>query len=204
MAAHRDGFPVRWTARQRLEPAQHRIHFTHVRGISRGMEVTWFLDADGPQRPCARSSSGLRVMMRCPCVERRGCAWALLRLLNFLAVSLCLPVPTTVADDTRVLPQGRWRVSAEARFSLPITQRFTPDGGTEDIAIDFNRELNSTVFTDLSRVETAFRLPASSATFGRSVVDFGRHIQIYTVEGGLWPHGSTLHRPAHALLAPND
>ena len=48
MAAHRDGFPVRWTARQRLEPHQHRIHFTHVRGISRGMEVTWFLEADGP------------------------------------------------------------------------------------------------------------------------------------------------------------
>jgi aromatase len=48
MAAHRDGFPVRWTARQRLEPAQHRIHFTHVRGISRGMDVTWFLEADGP------------------------------------------------------------------------------------------------------------------------------------------------------------
>jgi ribosome-associated toxin RatA of RatAB toxin-antitoxin module len=48
MAAHRDGFPVRWTARQRLEPTQHRIHFTHVRGISRGMAVTWFLEADGP------------------------------------------------------------------------------------------------------------------------------------------------------------
>jgi ribosome-associated toxin RatA of RatAB toxin-antitoxin module len=48
MAAHRDGFPVRWTARQRLEPHQHRIHFTHVRGISRGMDVTWFLEADGP------------------------------------------------------------------------------------------------------------------------------------------------------------
>ena len=48
MAAHRDGFPVWWTARQRLDPAQHQIHFTHVRGISRGMEVTWFLEADGP------------------------------------------------------------------------------------------------------------------------------------------------------------
>jgi ribosome-associated toxin RatA of RatAB toxin-antitoxin module len=48
MAAHRDGFPVRWTARQRLDPARHQIYFTHVRGISRGMEVTWFLDADGP------------------------------------------------------------------------------------------------------------------------------------------------------------
>ena len=48
MAAQRDGFPVHWTACQRLEPTQHRIHFTHVRGISRGMVVTWFLEADGP------------------------------------------------------------------------------------------------------------------------------------------------------------
>ena len=48
MAAHRNGFPVRWTARQHLDPSHHRIHFTHVRGISRGMEVTWFLEADGP------------------------------------------------------------------------------------------------------------------------------------------------------------
>jgi uncharacterized membrane protein len=48
MAAHRDGFPVRWTAHQRLDPLRHQIHFTHVRGISRGMVVTWFLDADGP------------------------------------------------------------------------------------------------------------------------------------------------------------
>jgi ribosome-associated toxin RatA of RatAB toxin-antitoxin module len=47
MAAHRDGFPVWWVARQRLEPAKHQIHFTHVRGISRGMEVTWFLQAHG-------------------------------------------------------------------------------------------------------------------------------------------------------------
>src|SRR5258706_110237 len=35
MAAHRDGFPLRLTARQRLEPHQHRIHFTHIRGIIR-------------------------------------------------------------------------------------------------------------------------------------------------------------------------
>lgn len=48
MAAHRDGIPVRWTARQRLDWACHQMHFTHVRGITRGMEVTWFLDAEGP------------------------------------------------------------------------------------------------------------------------------------------------------------
>jgi hypothetical protein len=48
MAAHRDGFPVRWVAHQRLQQEHCQIHFTHVRGISRGMEVTWFLEGDGP------------------------------------------------------------------------------------------------------------------------------------------------------------
>lgn len=48
MAAHRDGFPVRWTARQRVDRERYQIHFTHVRGISRGMEVCWFLEAEGP------------------------------------------------------------------------------------------------------------------------------------------------------------
>jgi hypothetical protein len=43
MAAHRASLPVRWTACQRLEPTHHRIRFTHVRGISRGMEVPGFL-----------------------------------------------------------------------------------------------------------------------------------------------------------------
>lgn len=47
MAAHRDGFPVRWTARQQLDPNRNQIHFTHVRGISRGMQVTWFLETGG-------------------------------------------------------------------------------------------------------------------------------------------------------------
>lgn len=47
MAARRNGFPVWWVARQRLDPLRYQIHFTHVRGISRGMEVTWFLHAEG-------------------------------------------------------------------------------------------------------------------------------------------------------------
>jgi hypothetical protein len=102
--------------------------------------------------------------------------------LIILVVSLLFPIHTTVADDATVLPQGVWRVGAEARFSLPITKRFTSDGGTEDLAADCNRDLKSTTFSDLRLVETAFRLPAGSATFGRSVVDFERHIQIYTLQ----------------------
>jgi hypothetical protein len=104
------------------------------------------------------------------------------RLLLFLVVSVLLPGHATLADDALVLPRGVWRVSTEARFSLPITKRFTPSGGTQDLAADFNRELNSTVFSDLRLVEAAFRLPMGSATFGRSVVDVERHIQIYTLQ----------------------
>jgi hypothetical protein len=104
------------------------------------------------------------------------------RLMIVLFVGLLCPVRVAVADDALVMPRGVWRASVDARFSLPITERFTPSGGTEALATDFNRNLNSTVFRDLQLVEAAFRLPAGSATFGRSVVDFERHIQIYTLQ----------------------
>src|SRR2546429_1151316 len=103
-----------------------------------------------------------------------------LRIL--LVAGLLFPVHVTVADDAMVLPHGVFHVSVDARFSLPITERFTPSGGTEALATDFDRNLNSTVFRDLRLVEAAFRLPAGSATLGRSVVDVERHIQIYTVQ----------------------
>jgi hypothetical protein len=103
--------------------------------------------------------------------------WAIV----FLVVNMSLSVHVTWADDASVLPSGVFRVSADARFSLPITKRFTPSGRTEDLAADFNRDLNSTTFSDLRLVEAAFHLAAGSATFGRSVVDFERHIQIYTL-----------------------
>jgi ribosome-associated toxin RatA of RatAB toxin-antitoxin module len=48
MAARRDvlpvvrlGIPLRWTARQRLDPATPRIEFEHVGGVTRGMRVAW-------------------------------------------------------------------------------------------------------------------------------------------------------------------
>jgi hypothetical protein len=41
MAARRDWFPVRWTAVQELFPAEHRITYRHVRGVTRGMWVEW-------------------------------------------------------------------------------------------------------------------------------------------------------------------
>ena len=44
MAASRDGFPVKWRARQELRPEERRILFKHIGGVTRGMEVEWKLE----------------------------------------------------------------------------------------------------------------------------------------------------------------
>ena len=41
MKARRGRIPVWWWARQVLMPAERRIRYTHLRGITRGMEVEW-------------------------------------------------------------------------------------------------------------------------------------------------------------------
>jgi len=46
MKARRGWVPVWWWARQRLIPAERRIRFTHLRGVTRGMEVEWRLEPD--------------------------------------------------------------------------------------------------------------------------------------------------------------
>ncbi|MBI4277559.1 MAG: SRPBCC family protein [Armatimonadetes bacterium] len=43
MAAHRDGFPVKWRAVQEVRPADGVIRFAHVRGVTKGMQVEWRL-----------------------------------------------------------------------------------------------------------------------------------------------------------------
>lgn len=88
-------------------------------------------------------------------------------------------VPVTFADDAAVLPKGVFHFSIDGLISLPITKRFTKDGDKEDLATDFNTNLNSSIFSGLSLVEAGFGMPPGSATFGRSVVNFKRYIQIY-------------------------
>ena len=44
MKARRGWIPLAWRARQTLLPAEHRIRFTHVRGVTRGMDVEWRLE----------------------------------------------------------------------------------------------------------------------------------------------------------------
>ncbi|HEU4798024.1 MAG TPA: SRPBCC family protein [bacterium] len=41
------GWPARWTARQERYPAEGRIVFRHLAGITRGMVVEWRLDPIG-------------------------------------------------------------------------------------------------------------------------------------------------------------
>lgn len=47
MKARRGWIPIRWRARQTVLPELHRIRFTHVRGVTRGMEVEWRLEPIG-------------------------------------------------------------------------------------------------------------------------------------------------------------
>jgi hypothetical protein len=103
-------------------------------------------------------------------------------ILGTIIAGCSLVAPGAFADDATVLPQGNFRFSIDGLISLPITKRFTKGGGKEDIATDFNANLNSSIFSDLSLVEAGFGLPAGSATFGRSVVDFKRHIEIYAFQ----------------------
>ena len=42
--ASRDGFPVKWRAKQELFPETQRITFVHTGGITKGMWVEWRLE----------------------------------------------------------------------------------------------------------------------------------------------------------------
>jgi ribosome-associated toxin RatA of RatAB toxin-antitoxin module len=41
------GLPVAWRARTWNEPASLRLRFVHIAGATKGMDVTWRIDADG-------------------------------------------------------------------------------------------------------------------------------------------------------------
>ncbi len=76
------------------------------------------------------------------------------------------------ADSAEVLPKGRSAVFIEGKFFLPITERYNQDGHEEDLAVDFNTNLNSRVFPSLRLVEVGFGMPAGSGSLGSSVVSF--------------------------------
>ena len=90
----------------------------------------------------------------------------------FCLLFLMGTIRLSYGDSAEVLPKGVFRGDVEYSYYLPIDQRFDPDGNEEDLAADYNTNLNSSVFPDLGLVEIGFGMPAGSASLGESVVDF--------------------------------
>jgi len=65
MSARRGMIPVFWHAVQTPDSATRRIHFRHVRGVTRGMEVVWTLE---PERGGTRARILHELDLRWPWV----------------------------------------------------------------------------------------------------------------------------------------
>ena len=73
------------------------------------------------------------------------------------------------ADTADVLPKGVVSFDTTYYHYFDITKRYNPDGDSEDLAADYNGDLNSNVFPDLAALDTYV---GGNATIGKSVVDF--------------------------------
>ena len=81
-------------------------------------------------------------------------------------------VHNSYADSAEVLPKGIARGDVEYSYYFPIDEKFDPDGNVEDIAKDYNTNMNSNLFPSLKLLEAGFGMPDGSASLGESVVDF--------------------------------
>jgi len=73
------------------------------------------------------------------------------------------------AESAEVLPKGVFSFDATYYHYFDIKKRYNPDGDSEDLAVDYNRNLNSNVFPDLAPLDP---LVGGEASIGRSVVKF--------------------------------
>lgn len=93
--------------------------------------------------------------------------------LCFLVFISLFSIPgVSLAGTAEVLPKGVWNVRMEYRHSFKVDERYNQDGDTEDVAIDYNTNLNSKIFPALGLVEDFFGMPPGSGTVGDSVVSF--------------------------------
>jgi len=88
-------------------------------------------------------------------------------------------ISRSYADSAQVMPKGVASVILEGKYYFPIEKKFDKDGEKEDIAADYNANLNSTVFHDLQYLEVGSPVPLpfpklspGSASIGNSVVSF--------------------------------
>jgi len=97
----------------------------------------------------------------------------------FLICLHCLTIASICyADSAEVLPKGVANISLDGKFYFKINERFDPDGNSEDVATDYNTNLDSSVFSDLSLVEQFFGMPPGSANLGRTDVSFDYYFTI--------------------------
>lgn len=92
--------------------------------------------------------------------------------ITFLFAVLFLFIVTTgvaFAGSTEVLPKGVSAISITSKFYYPVDERFDPDGNVEDTAVDYNIELNSSVFPMLAPLDAAL---GTTAILGVSEVGF--------------------------------
>jgi len=106
----------------------------------------------------------------CEALKAGGMKKSSLAFLLFLFLSQIVTI--SYADDAEVLPKGVVRVKVDSLFYFPIDERFNPEGDVENVAVDYNKNLNSNVFRDLVIVESFFGMRTGSASIGKSIVSF--------------------------------
>jgi len=97
MSARRGRIPVFWEAVQTLDPAAPTIHFHHVRGITRGMDVVWSFV---PERGGTRARVDHRLDLRVPVVG----AWVAERVI---AREFIEPIVAKTLVSFRDIAEGR-------------------------------------------------------------------------------------------------
>ncbi len=100
----------------------------------------------------------------------------------FSIILFLLQITTTYADNAEVIPKGISRASVNGKFYSSVDERYDPDGNTEDVATDFNKTLDSSVFPALSLVEAGFGLPAGCANIGTSDISFEYDFNLYAFD----------------------
>jgi Putative MetA-pathway of phenol degradation len=97
----------------------------------------------------------------------------------FLFFAYLLGLTISYADNAEVLPKGISRAGVNGKIYLPIDERYDPEGKTEDVAVDFNATLDSSVFPALALVEAAAGLPTGYANIGRTDISFEYDFKIF-------------------------
>jgi hypothetical protein len=99
-------------------------------------------------------------------------------LIFIEAASLCFIEPIN-ADDATVLPKGVFSLRLDSQFFATIKKRFDADGNTEDLADDFNTNLNSSIFPQLGLIEQAFGMSPGMASIGESDVSLEYDVKVF-------------------------